>query len=129
MVGARCDGVPIHHQPYTDLYNLGKPDGQFRQKHAFWDLCSRQYPGLFSSTGGTVNPSKGSTQNGVSKTTFTPSSTGTASVTASVDGQSMTAPVTVISGGLPEFPSPVIPAILIIGLLGTVLFIRRIREY
>ena len=81
-------------------------------------------PVSFSSTGGTVNPSKGSTQNGVSKTTFTPSSTGTASVTASVDGQSMTAPVTVISGGLPEFPSPVIPAILIIGLLGTVLFIR-----
>jgi hypothetical protein len=52
-------------------------------------------PVTFSATGGTVSPVYVGTENGIALTTFTPSGTGTAYLTATIDQQSITVPVTV----------------------------------
>ncbi|WP_292369868.1 Ig-like domain-containing protein [Methanoregula sp. UBA64] len=56
-------------------------------------------PVVFTVTGGTLSASTVYTDSGIASTTFTPSSTGTAYITATVDGQSVTVPVTVVAGG------------------------------
>ena len=55
-------------------------------------------PVTFTASGGSISPHHAATDSGVASTTFTPSSTGTAYITATVDGQSVTVPVTVTSG-------------------------------
>jgi hypothetical protein len=55
-------------------------------------------PVLFTSGDGTFLPETAITKSGVASTTFTPTSTGTAHITATIDGQSVTVPVTVTSG-------------------------------
>jgi hypothetical protein len=52
----------------------------------------------FTVTGGTLSTATAYTGSGVAYTIFTPSSTGTAYITATVDGQTVTVPVTVTSG-------------------------------
>jgi ligand-binding sensor domain-containing protein len=52
-------------------------------------------PVRFTATGGTVSPEYAVTNSGIATTTFTPSGPGTASITATVDDQSVTVPVTV----------------------------------
>ena len=52
-------------------------------------------PVIFSATGGTLSPHHAATESGIASTTLTPSGTGTAYITATVDGQSVTVPVTV----------------------------------
>jgi hypothetical protein len=52
-------------------------------------------PVMFTATGGTVSPASAITAGGIATTTFTPSSTGTAYITATVDDGSVTVPVEV----------------------------------
>ena len=57
---------------------------------------------------------------------------GTVDITVTTpNGTSATSPADefTYTNGIPEFPSPTLPAIMIVGVIGTVLFIRRTREY
>jgi photosystem II stability/assembly factor-like uncharacterized protein len=52
-------------------------------------------PVTFTATGGTVSPAYAVTGDGIAMTTFTPSGPGTATITATVDNESVSIPVTV----------------------------------
>jgi len=80
-------------------------------------------PITFSGSGsGTVFPPRGYTSSGISYTEFTPTSAGTGYITATVDGQSVTLPVTVTEPGVTATTiviDPAAPATIYAGLDGS----------
>jgi hypothetical protein len=76
----------------------------------------------------TADPATGAWAVSVSGLTNGETLSATAQVTGDTVSKAATATVT-IQNPVPEFPSSVIPTIMIIGMLGTVLFIQRIREH
>jgi hypothetical protein len=76
----------------------------------------------------TADPATGAWTVSVSGLTNGETLSATAQVTGDTVSNAATATVTV-QNPVPEFPLAVVPTIMIIGMLGTVLFIQRTREH